>query len=105
MNDFPKPWQVERLRKIYPKGTVVVLQSMDDPYTKIPPGTKGTVEYVDDAGSIGVAWENGSSLSLIPTEDRFTVESRPTDKDKLDSKGENTQRKTKKPPNKGGDAR
>ncbi len=102
MNDFPKPWQVERLRKIYPKGAVVVLQSMDDPYTKIPPGKKGTVEYVDDAGSIGVAWENGSSLSLIPTEDRFTVESRPTDKDMLEKASES---KTKKPPNKGDDAR
>ena len=37
---------------------------MDDPYTKIPEGTKGTVLVVDDTGTIHVKWDNGSSLGI-----------------------------------------
>ena len=48
MNRIPTQQQVERLRKNYPVGTRVVLHSMDDPYAPVPPGTKGTVTYVDD---------------------------------------------------------
>ena len=29
------------------------------------------MRYVDDAGQIGVAWDNGRCLSLIPGEDSF----------------------------------
>ncbi len=36
----------ERRRTMYPKGTRVELISMDDPYTKLLPGDKGTVETV-----------------------------------------------------------
>lgn len=46
---------------------------MDDP--QVPsPGTKGTVSYVDDMGTIGIEWDNGSALSLIPSEDSFSKE-------------------------------
>lgn len=44
---------------------------MDDPQAP-PPGTTGTVSYVDDMGQIGVAWDAGSSLSLIPGKDDFS---------------------------------
>lgn len=44
---------------------------MDDPYAPVPSGTRGTVRYVDDAGQVGVAWDNGLSLSLIPGVDSF----------------------------------
>ena len=37
----------------------------------MPSGTKGTVRYVDDAALVGVAWDNGRSLSLIPGVDSF----------------------------------
>lgn len=37
----------------------------------MPKGLKGTVEFVDDAGQIHVAWENGVSLALIPNKDRY----------------------------------
>lgn len=41
-------------------------------YAPIPPGTKGTVTYVDDMGQIGVNWDTGSSLALVPGEDSFS---------------------------------
>lgn len=77
MNRIPTQQQVECLRKNYPVGTRVVLHSMDDPYAPVPPGTKGTVTYVDDMGQIGVNWDNGSGLSLVPGEDTFSKVSEP----------------------------
>ena len=38
---------------------------MNDPYRKMPKGLKGTVTGVDDTGTIGVNWENGSSLGVV----------------------------------------
>lgn len=68
----------ERLRRMaqstktaYPVGTRLELISMDDPYAPVPSGTRGTVQYVDDMGQIGMKWDNESSLSLIPGEDSF----------------------------------
>ena len=49
---------------------------MDDSQAP-PPGTKGTVAYVDDIGQIGVKWDTGSSLSLIPGVDSFSKEPAP----------------------------
>ena len=56
--------EVERLRQQYPAGTVVRLVRMDDIQAP-PPGTKGTVRYVDDIGTIHVSWETGSSLGVV----------------------------------------
>lgn len=39
------------------------LVRMNDPQAP-PIGTRGTVRGVDDAGSIMVAWDNGSGLSV-----------------------------------------
>lgn len=61
--------RVELLRKQYPKGTKIELLEMDD--VQAPPvGTVGTVQGVDDLGSLLVRWENGSSLSVIDGVDR-----------------------------------
>ena len=68
---FPSREQVESIRKNYPPGTRVMLNNMNDPYSPVEPGTRGTVRYVDDSGQLGVAWDNGRSLSLIPGEDSF----------------------------------
>jgi hypothetical protein len=60
---------LKALREEYPQGTRVELIQMDD--VQAPPvGTKGTVTYVDDVGSIGVNWDNGSRLSVTFGADR-----------------------------------
>lgn len=54
---------LQALRESYPAGTRVELVQMDD--AQAPPvGTKGTVQGVDDMGSIMVAWDNGCGLSV-----------------------------------------
>ena len=59
---------LQALRGRFPKGTRVELVKMDD--SQAPPiGTKGTVLGVDDIGSIMVAWDNGSGLSVAYGED------------------------------------
>ena len=65
---FPSKETVERIRKNYPVGTRVELVRMDDPQAP-PVGTKGTVQGVDDIGSIMVCWDNGSDLSVAYGED------------------------------------
>lgn len=52
---FPSREQVEFIRKNYPPGTRVMLNNMDDPYSPVESGTRGTVRYVDDAGTLAVA--------------------------------------------------
>lgn len=67
---FPSKEHIEMFRKKYPAGTVVEIISIED--TQAPPaGILGTVWGVDDAGSILVRWQNGSSLSLIPEVNEF----------------------------------
>ena len=70
MNSFPNRETVERLRKQYPAGCRIVLDEMDDPYTKIPVGAQATCTGVDDAGNIMCAWDMGSSLSVTYGADR-----------------------------------
>lgn len=61
--------QLQALRGQFPRGTRVELIQMDD--VQAPPvGTKGTVQGVDDTGSIMISWDNGSSLSAVYGEDK-----------------------------------
>lgn len=76
---YPTKETIKRLQKEYPPGTRIVLESMNDPHAP-PPGTKGTVVYVDDMGQIGMKWDNGSSLSLMPGLDSFSKDSQPQKK-------------------------
>ena len=63
---------VKTLRELYPAGTRIRLLKMDD--IQAPPaGTEGTVTFVDDAGTIHMRWDTGSSLGLISGEDEFEV--------------------------------
>ena len=62
--------KVATTRLNYPPGTRLELISMDDPQA-IPPGSRGTVDHVDDMGTIHMRWDSGRSLGLIPGEDSF----------------------------------
>lgn len=64
-NQFPDHAIVNFLRKQYPQGTRVELISMNDPYTTLKPGDKGTVSCVDDTGTVFVNWDNGSNLGVV----------------------------------------
>ena len=68
MFNIPKE-ALERLRKEYPKGSRVELLHMDDPYSKLKPGDKGTVMGVDDIGTIHVSWDCGSTLGVAYCQD------------------------------------
>ena len=70
---FPNERQLKALLERFPAGTRIRLNHMDDPYAPVPPGTTGSVAYVDDAGNVHMKWDNGRSLSLIPDEDDFTI--------------------------------
>ena len=70
MNRMISKEALQALRERYPKGTRVELVHMDDPYNrKLVPGCKGTVRWVDDMGTIHVAWDCGSSLGIVYGED------------------------------------
>jgi hypothetical protein len=43
---------------------------MNDPYSKLKPKDKGTVDFVDDAGTIFCTWDSGSNLGVVYGEDR-----------------------------------
>lgn len=62
---------VENTKKRYPIGTRVQLAHMDDPYCPIPSGTRGTIRFIDDIGTVFVDWDNGSTLGLVPGVDSF----------------------------------
>lgn len=61
---------LDRIKERFPQGCRVKLVHMDDPYnTRLMPGCLGTVRHVDDAGTIHVSWDCGSSLGVVYGED------------------------------------
>ena len=72
MNDWERLHrQAERYKQSYPPGTRVMLLNMNDPYSPVPSGTRGTVRAVDDMDTIFPDWDNGRSLGVVPSEDVF----------------------------------
>ena len=69
----PSAEAVEWLKKKFPAGTRVMLIAMDDPYSTLRHGDKGTVRVVDDIGTIHVNWDCGSRLGLVYPDDSFEV--------------------------------
>ena len=64
---------VNFIKKQYPPGTRIRLNSMEDPYAPVAPGTEGEVDFVDDIGTIHMKWDNGRALGIVPGEDSFSV--------------------------------
>ena len=60
---------VDRLKAEYPAGTRVELIRMEDEYSRLKPGDRGTVTGVDDIGTIHVDWDCGSGLGVAYGED------------------------------------
>jgi len=67
------PELVKYMKEQYPPGTRIRLESMEDPYAPVPPGTEGSVNFVDDAGQLHMKWDNGRTLAIIPGVDHFSV--------------------------------
>ena len=63
--------QAEYLKKAYPPGTRIVLNSMRDDPRPIEGGTRGTVKFVDDIGTVHCEFDSGRNLGLIDGEDDF----------------------------------
>ena len=73
MNPLPKRETIAYLRERFSKGTRIKLVSMDDPYSKLKPGDRGTVEFVDDIGTIHINWDCGSGLGIVYGVDRIRI--------------------------------
>ena len=63
--------RAEYLKKAYPSGTRIVLNSMGNDPRPIESGTRGTVAVVDDIGTVHCDFDNGRRLGLIEGEDDF----------------------------------
>lgn len=88
----PFPWYYEQMDRDYRKfgfdcailkkalaiskermaGMRVKLLSMEDPQAPAP-GTEGTVQHIDDMGTIHVVWDTGCSLGLVPGVDEWKI--------------------------------
>lgn len=54
-------------------GDRVRLIYMNDPYTDLRSGETGTVNFIDDMGTVFVKWDNGSALGLLAGVDRWVT--------------------------------
>jgi hypothetical protein len=65
------PEMLRSLRAYYTPGKRVELVSMEDPYTRLKPGDRGTVSFIDDTGTVFVDWDSGSRLGVVFSEDKI----------------------------------
>lgn len=72
MNEWERlQQQAERYKQLYPEGTRVLLIQMDDDRNPVEPNTRGTVNHVDDLGTIHMNWDNGRTLAICLHADSF----------------------------------
>lgn len=50
----------------YAPGVRVELIHTTDEHTTLPPGTHGTVAFVDGLGTVHIDWDNNSTLGIVP---------------------------------------
>ena len=62
---------VKQLKDQYPQGTRIVLDFMSDDMKPIASGTKGTVDIVDDMGTLHCKFDNGRYFGICPEVDIF----------------------------------
>lgn len=65
--------KIEMVKKQYPAGTRIRLNSLCNGERDMPSGLCGTVVGVDDQPALLMKWDNGRGLSLLPDQDSFTV--------------------------------
>ena len=75
--------QIKRVKELYPKGTRIKLEHMDNPLHPILDGMLGTVDHVDDAGQIHMKWDNGRVLAIVPEVDSFSIVDEDISKDMI----------------------
>lgn len=63
--------RIEMMKQRYPEGTRICLDNMDNDPNPIPPGSKGTVQFVDDMGTVFCKFDSGRSFGVVPGEDGF----------------------------------
>ena len=73
MNDIISKAALAARKERYKPGSRVELVSMNDPYTKLKPGDRGTVRSVDDIGTVFVKWDIGSGLGAAYGEDEIKL--------------------------------
>lgn len=72
MNEYDRLHrQAQRYKELYPKGTRILLLHMGNDPRPVGDNTRGTVEFVDDIGTIRCSFDNGRQLGIIPGEDVF----------------------------------
>lgn len=65
--------EIQNIKETYTKGMKVQLIKMYDLINPVLSGTMGTVDFVDDIGTIHVNWKTGSSLGLVVGIDEFRI--------------------------------
>lgn len=63
--------QAEMYKERFPEGTRILLLNMGADPNPVKGGTRGTVRFVDDIGTVHCAFDNGRTLGMIPGEDNF----------------------------------
>ena len=71
---YPNKDYIEHLRRKYPPGTRLQLSCMEDEMA-VPPGSMGTVDFIDDAGHNVKLFVMESFRSLPPSEYTFVFNS------------------------------
>lgn len=64
--NIPSKEEVRHICERFPIGCRVELVSMGpDPYSKLKAGDRGTVNSIDDAGTVFISWDCGSGLGMV----------------------------------------
>lgn len=71
MNHITRHTAVEALRVL--EGKRIELIKMNDPHTTLEPGTQGTVEFVDDMGTLQMKWDNGRTIGIVHGVDQYKI--------------------------------